>query len=301
MGRPTRHTYPGARHHVFNRAAGRQPLFHDDIDRKVFVGLVREIHDRFGVVVHAFCLMGNHYHLALHTPLGQLSEAMAFHASAYTRFFNRRHGRDGPLFRARFCSTHVADDGYLLELTRYVHRNPLDLRPPVDLASYRWSSFPAFLDRRRRPAWLDADLVLAIHGTTADYRSYVVKDRPGEASGAPSIDPRSRFDEGFRTCVDTERVLEAVERALDRCAADAPLPCHPRAVKDPARTKRMAGVAAAAALGVDAAAIGERFGYRSAATVRSALHRSKVRSADDALFRAFVQLIAETAASQAAR
>jgi REP-associated tyrosine transposase len=178
MGRSQRVDVDGVWHHVMNRGAARLPTFVTKSDALTFERLVGEGHARFGVEVHAYCLMSNHFHLLVHCPTGGLSPFMQHVAAVYTRAFNERHGRDGPLFRGRFHSLLVHDDRYVVTAARYIHRNPLDLGPAVDLAAYRWSSHGVYLGRRPCPEWLRTGTVLSMFaGGVPAYRDVVESDR----------------------------------------------------------------------------------------------------------------------------
>ena len=158
MARPLRIDYPGAWHHAMNRGARHQPIFLTEHDRYDFVDLLSIIHERFGIEVNAYCLMGTHYHLLVKTPEGQLSRAMHYLDSVYSQRFNRRNGFDGPLFRGRFHSKVVDSDGYCHLAARYVHRNPLEAQLVTSLSDYPWSSYPWFVaGTGRRPDWLFSD------------------------------------------------------------------------------------------------------------------------------------------------
>ena len=102
MSRPLRIQFPGAVYHVMNRGAARQPTFTDDRDCQAFLDTIAEAFRLWGIEVFAYCLMGNHYHLCLRTPKGNLSRVMRHVDGIYTQRFNRRHGRDGALFRGRY-------------------------------------------------------------------------------------------------------------------------------------------------------------------------------------------------------
>jgi putative transposase len=125
MPRNLRIDYAGARHHLFNRARQPAELFRDDDDCVEFLSLVAELPERFGVQVHAWCLMPTHYHLLVRSMRGQLSGAAQFLQSQHARLFNRRRKMAGPLFRGRFGSRLVEDDPYWLYLVGYIHLNPV--------------------------------------------------------------------------------------------------------------------------------------------------------------------------------
>lgn len=98
MSRPLRIVYEGAWYHVMNRGASRRTIFHSDTYRQLFLALLGEITQTFGVEVHAYCLMDNHYHLLLHTPRANLSAAMRHLQGLYTQRHNRMEQTDGPSF-----------------------------------------------------------------------------------------------------------------------------------------------------------------------------------------------------------
>lgn len=133
MGRALRPDRPGGWYHVVNRGVDHQPIFFDDSDRVDFGRLLGVGHDRFGVEVHAYCLMTNHFHLLVHCPNGGLSDFMHDVTATFTRHVNDRLGRDGPLVRGRFRSFIVDSDAYVLCATRYIHRNPLDIADVHDI------------------------------------------------------------------------------------------------------------------------------------------------------------------------
>ncbi|MDQ2995288.1 MAG: transposase [Pseudomonadota bacterium] len=81
-----------------NRGLRRKDIFYTPTDREVFLSLLKDINEKFHVQIHAYCLMSNHYHLLLHTPLPNLQKAMRHLGGVYTQRFNRDHNKDDPLF-----------------------------------------------------------------------------------------------------------------------------------------------------------------------------------------------------------
>jgi len=161
-----------------NRGRRRERVYDDDADYLGFIALLRECGGLWDVWIGAFCLMSNHYHLLLHTPLGNLSRCMRHINGVYTQRYNRTHGHDGQLFRGRFKAIVVDGDSYLLQLVRYIHRNPvragIEDRPNL----YRWSSHPGYLSTAREWDWLYKDFFLSMLsprkiGQRAAYRRYM--------------------------------------------------------------------------------------------------------------------------------
>ncbi|MDC8758457.1 transposase [Janthinobacterium fluminis] len=154
MSRPLRIEYPGAIYHVTSRGNDHAPVFLVDGDRHQFCRLLEECVDRFGWICHAYCLMGNHYHLMLETPAANLSAGMRHLNGNYTQWFNWRHERVGHVFQGRFKSILVDRDSYLLELCRYIVLNPVRALMVPAAADYPWSSYRATSGAAHVPHWL---------------------------------------------------------------------------------------------------------------------------------------------------
>ena len=162
MSRPLRIEYPGAWYHVMNRGRRSEDIFPGNGDYDRFVELVKESSDMWNVRIAAYCLMPNHYHLLVQTPDGNLSRLMRHINGVYTQRFNRFHGCDGHLFRGRYKSILVGEDAYLLQLVRYIHRNPVEAGLVDKLDGYKWSSHKGYMSRAKKWDWLSKDLVLAM-------------------------------------------------------------------------------------------------------------------------------------------
>jgi len=166
--------YPGAIYHVMNRGDRWEPIFRDDADRKRFVESLGEACARSGWQVHAYCLMPNHFHLVVETPVPTLVAGMKWFWGTYTGRFNRRHKLFGHLFSGRYKALIVDGSGnrYLRTVCDYVHLNPARaklLKPEQPLRAYRWSSWPEYLKTpRKRPEWLRVDRVLGELGIPKD-------------------------------------------------------------------------------------------------------------------------------------
>lgn len=200
MARPLRIQVPGGHYYVTNRGNERKPVFRDDRDRLHFLQLLAELPERWGVRVHGWVLMNNHYHLLLETLEPNLSRVGQWLNVAYSVWFNRRHQRSGHLFQGRFHSLLVAGEDWLA-VARYAHLNPVrvarlglgkeDRRrqrtaaatdPGAEmvaerlrlLRNYRWSSYRAYCGVVPSPAWLTTDELLGAigRGSLAQRRSY---------------------------------------------------------------------------------------------------------------------------------
>lgn len=154
MSRPERIEYPGAYYHVMNRGRRRESIFSDVSCYEGFLSILADTCERFDLQVHAYCLMGNHYHLLVSTPNGELQRAMRHLGGVYTQFYNRKNGVDGSLFKGRYKSILIDSDEYLLHLSKYIHLNPLEANMVDDLQLYPWSSYPAYIGKRPAESWL---------------------------------------------------------------------------------------------------------------------------------------------------
>ena len=174
MARKLRVEYPGAIYHVMNRGDRREPIFKDDQDRERFLVTLGEACAKTSWQLHAFCLMPNHFHLVVETPLANLVAGMKWFLGTYTSRFNRRHQLSGHLFSGRYRSLVVegSGNGYLKTVCDYVHLNAVRARlltAEEPLHAFRWSSFPLFLQApARRPEWLRVDSLLGEWGVAAD-------------------------------------------------------------------------------------------------------------------------------------
>ena len=178
MARPLRVEYPGAFYHVMNRANGRESIFIDQRDREKFLQYLEIATERFGPIVHTYCLMDNHYHLLLETPQPNLSVTMHWLNVSYATYFNRKRQRHGHLFQGRFKAILIDADTYLKQLSRYIHLNPVRAEMAIDPGQYSWSSYPAFIGKEEPAEFLETGWLLASFGKSKkaaqkNYRQFV--------------------------------------------------------------------------------------------------------------------------------
>lgn len=173
MARPLRVQYPGALYHVTNRGNERKAIFKDDQDRREFLKILSQSIDTYGVVLHAFVLMNNHWHILAQTPLGNLGEFMRHFNITYTSHYNRRHKRLGHLYQGRYKSFLVEAESYLSQVSRYIHLNPVKVsglkRMSLEkqlqyLWNYKWSSLPGYIAKTKKLDFVEYGQVLAGYG-----------------------------------------------------------------------------------------------------------------------------------------
>jgi len=169
MARSVRIEYSGAFYHVMARGNQGQAIFRGVVDRRYFLKVLSEACGRTGWRIHAWVLMGDHYHLLVETPEANLVEGMKWVQNTYTRRFNLRHGLSGRLFADRYKSVLVEGGGYYYEtLLDYIHLNPVRARlvkpeKNESVLDYAWSSVAGgyALPSSTRPKWLAAESGLA--------------------------------------------------------------------------------------------------------------------------------------------
>ena len=154
MHRPPRIEYPNAHYHVMSRGARRDAIFRDDDDRACLLAILAMALQACDARVFAYCLMGNHYHLVVHTRRANLSSLMHRVNSVYSATFNRRHALCGSVFDGRFKALHVDRDSYLLQACRYVDLNPVRAGLVESPSQWGWSSYRAHTGRHLVPRWL---------------------------------------------------------------------------------------------------------------------------------------------------
>ena len=174
MARKLRVEYAGAVYHLMSRGNGKQDIFLDAKDRKMFIKALGETCEKTGWRVTAFCLMGNHFHLCLETPQPNLVAGMKWLLGTYSTRFNKRHKRVGHLFAGRYKSLIVdgSNTGYLHKVCDYIHLNPVRsnlLTREQALKDYPWSSYPLYLlEPTQSPIWLEPRPLMGEKGVQTD-------------------------------------------------------------------------------------------------------------------------------------
>ena len=210
MARSLRIELEGGWFHVTARGQNRERIFRDIGDAINFSGRLAELPERFGVEVHAYVMMPNHYHLLLHTPRGGLSRAVQWLNTGYSIWWNRHHGNVGHVFQGRFKSVLDEEGDRLRDLSLYLHFNPVAVealglskgrrraaalgldgadeatleKRLQTLRMWRWSSYRAMAGYEATPDWLStAELQHRAGGQAEDYRA-LAESRLGALGGA---------------------------------------------------------------------------------------------------------------------
>jgi len=195
MARPLRLEYEGAVYHVTSRGNDRAAIFRDDRDRARFLEILGDVVSGGRWALHGYCLMGNHFHLLLETPLGNLSRGMQRINGRYTQWFNRRHRKIGHLLQGRYKAILVEKEAHLLELCRYIVLNPVRAGMVETASRWPWSNYAATSGSSAAPDWLEVDWTLSQfssrRGRARDmYRQFVSE---GRRAGSPMDEVRGQI------------------------------------------------------------------------------------------------------------
>ena len=240
MARQLRVEFPGAIYHVTCRMIGdrrleQSRLFIDDKDRERFIACLADRVEQYSIRLYMFVCMTNHFHLVFETPEGNCAKFMQSLSTAYTVYYNLRHGRHGHLLDGRYKAKLVEGDEYLLALSRYVHLNPVRVgaikdQPLVErikyLRLYPWGTYQSYIGERKALDFLDYVPILGeMSGRRREwpkrYREFVETGLAKDDEDFKVVlkeSPRSIGGEGFRAWID-----ELYQNMLEhrRCPADA--------------------------------------------------------------------------------
>jgi REP-associated tyrosine transposase len=176
--------FEGAIYHVTTRAI--TSMFTDAVEREYFLHLLAKVIAKHGWICHAYCLMGNHFHLLIETPQPNLALGMRELNSAYACWFNHRHGRRGPLCEQRYGAVLIERESHLLEVARYIVLNPVRAGLCKRAEDWPWSSYRATAGLTRTPSFLHTDWLLEqFDGKRERYCEFVAEGAP--AASLPGV------------------------------------------------------------------------------------------------------------------
>jgi len=226
MARPLRIEFAGALYHVTSRGNERDDIFLDDDNRALWLEVLERACERFNWLVHAYCQMGNHWHLLVETPDGNLSKGMRQLNGVYTQRFNRTHNRVGHVYQGRYKAILVQKDAYLLELSRYIVLNPVRAGMVRTARDWPWSNYRATAGLTAAPNWLEIDWILAAFAERKQeaqtaYRRFVTggKNQPSPWEGLKN-----------QIYLGSDAFVDAMQRKMD---ADRRLSEFPKAQRRP--------------------------------------------------------------------
>ncbi len=230
MARQLRIEFNGGLYHILSRGNYRQAIFRDDNDREMFLDILEDASARFSIVIYAYVLMENHYHLLLKTQQPNLSKTMQWIGSTYTRRFNLKHKESGHLFQGRFKSIIIENVNYLLKLSYYIHRNPLRAGIVKKLADYQWSSYIAYAyssQKILKQKWLKTNYILSKFTAKDKNRSYRLKTQRYS-------DENKKIWEDVKhgLILGSERFIEKIKTKFLKDNPDNELPQHNQLKRD---------------------------------------------------------------------
>lgn len=218
MTRPLRIQFAGALYHVTSRGDRKAAIFLDDTDRAVWLQTLGEVCEHFQFHIHAFCQMGNHYHLLVETAQANLSSGMRQLNSVYSQYFNRRRDLVGHVFQGRYHAILIDKEHYLLEVARYIVLNPVRAGIVQSPEDWPWSSYNLTWSALPPPSWLSSDWLLSRFGDQAQeakqaYRNFVL-------AGMGGASPMEHLHERF--LLGSEEFIQQLTGAADTAANGIP-------------------------------------------------------------------------------
>ncbi|MFA5271185.1 MAG: transposase [Candidatus Omnitrophota bacterium] len=175
MARPYRLQAENCLYHITSRGDDRKKIFLSEYDFKKFLEYVKYAKNKFKFYLYGYCLMSNHYHLLIETTQANLSRIMQYINTSYTIYYNVKRKRSGHLFQGRFKSILVEADSYFVELTRYIHLNPVRAKMVDNPAKYCWSSYNAYINNKPDD-FIDKDKIRnLLPMNTESYRNFVLE------------------------------------------------------------------------------------------------------------------------------
>jgi REP element-mobilizing transposase RayT len=156
-------------YHVIQRGNDRQVIFRSDQDRGYYLDLLSKIKQKYKFLLYAYCLMNNHVHLAIYDNGTDISQIMRSLNVSYAAYYNKKYQRSGHLFQDRFKSELVMSDEYILELSRYIHNNPVKAGLVKYPEGYKWSSFRQYMSQKKSNNNLvDTEFILSLFSNNPD-------------------------------------------------------------------------------------------------------------------------------------
>lgn len=174
VSRKHRIWYPGAKYHITSRGNRRSAIFYDDVDRRTYLDILEESRCRYPFLLHSYCLMTNHIHLEIETIDHHPKHIMKMLNSNYAMYFNKRHHLVGHVFQGRYGAEIIESSDYFLDVSRYIHLNPLEAEMVKVPQDYPWSSYAGYITEQINPHIITAPILSFFpEPQTENYRCFV--------------------------------------------------------------------------------------------------------------------------------
>ena len=294
----------GLVYHVYNRVGRGEAPFTLEDGAQTFWSLLEEVAKRDSLTVYAWCIMPNHYHLAVRTSTVPLWRSIRFLQHRYTQLFNRRAGVLGPLWQSRYKARPVTEQGSLLRLLAYIHLNPVAAGMVEDPARYRWSGHRELVRRVKEPLIL-VDPVFSLFGGTRQqarqaYVSLLRQERKAPWLGAeivnlpwwretPEVEPPVRGVDALGSSSGPTRRRLTAAAFLARVAPLAKVTIEelasPRRTPELVDARELVGGVAVERWGIHVKGLAEALGKSREGVSKWVRRAARRRSEDDAFFR----------------
>ncbi|WP_227938677.1 REP-associated tyrosine transposase [Alkalihalobacillus deserti] len=172
MPRPKRVWIPHRFYHIVSRGNRRDPLFRSTTDFQSFLHILHQLHQTTPFELASYCLMTNHYHLQIRSQETSLSTVMALINKRYANYYNTRYRLTGHVFEKRFYDKIIEDKEGMIEVSRYIHLNPVEVKMVKRPEYYPWSSYYLyFYPNAMQPRFMKIEEILDYYvGTVEDRR-----------------------------------------------------------------------------------------------------------------------------------
>lgn len=195
MGRSQRISFPNAMFHITNRGVRKMTVFFDDPDRYKYLQILVETQERFPFLLHSYCLMDNHIHLQLQILNDPISIIMKHLNLNYVKYFNKRHDLVGHIFQGRYGAELINSVNYELDVSKYIHLNPVKAGIVKKAEDYPWSSYRAYIFQENN-SYVYTEKILSHFPNPSSYHYQMfteIKDNPSESA---STALKSLFKQG---------------------------------------------------------------------------------------------------------
>ncbi|MGN0483396.1 MAG: transposase [Lachnospiraceae bacterium] len=166
--------YKNARYHVMARSVRSLPLYKDEEDYEIFFMMLQETMEKYPFIIHSYCLMTTHFHMLITTVNDEIWKIMSRLMQNYAMYFNRKYGTRGHVFDSRYVSCLIEDGGYFLQVSRYIHLNPVRASMVRNPLEYKYSSYVSFILNKENGLLSRQEVLSYFKGNEAEqYRQFV--------------------------------------------------------------------------------------------------------------------------------